>query len=52
MNLFDEMTGLVDEERAVDSVYLDFCKAFDIVLHQILIDKLVMYGLDEYSEVD
>jgi len=47
MNLFDEMTGLVDEERAVDSVYLDFSKSFDTksfhtVSHKILEEKLLM----------
>ncbi|GAB0209103.1 mitochondrial enolase superfamily member 1 [Grus japonensis] len=42
INFYDEMTGLVDEGRAVDIVYLDFSKAFDTVSHKILIDKL--YG--------
>ncbi|KAK4830476.1 hypothetical protein QYF61_011200 [Mycteria americana] len=28
-NFYDEMTGLVDEGRAVDAVYLKFNKAFD-----------------------
>ncbi|GAB0208674.1 hypothetical protein GRJ2_003333100 [Grus japonensis] len=31
INVYDEMSGLVDEERAVDIVYLDFRKAFDTV---------------------
>ncbi|KAK4816570.1 hypothetical protein QYF61_017960 [Mycteria americana] len=41
---YDEMTGLVDEGRAVDVVYLDFKKAFDTVSCKILIEKLMKYG--------
>lgn len=29
INFYDEMTGLVDEGRAMDIVYLDFRKALD-----------------------
>ena len=45
---YNEMTGPVDKGRAVGSVYLDFSKAFDTVSCKILIDKLVMCGLDEH----
>ncbi|GAB0186715.1 trace amine-associated receptor 2 [Grus japonensis] len=41
------MTGLVDEGRTVDIVYLDFSKAFDTVSHKIFIEKLMNYGLDD-----
>ncbi|KAK4825954.1 hypothetical protein QYF61_003472 [Mycteria americana] len=41
------MTGLVDEGRALDTVYLDFSKAFDTVSGKILIEKLMKYGLGE-----
>ncbi|PKU40704.1 rna-directed dna polymerase from mobile element jockey- hypothetical protein [Limosa lapponica baueri] len=40
INLYDEMTGLVDKGRAVDNVYLDFSKAFDTVSRKILVDTL------------
>lgn len=47
INFFKEMTGLVDEVRAVDTVYVDLTKAIDTLCHNILIDKLLMYRLDE-----
>ncbi|KAK4823788.1 hypothetical protein QYF61_006510 [Mycteria americana] len=46
---YNKMTGLVDERRTIDIVYLDFSKAFDTVCRKILIDKLLMYGLDEQT---
>ena len=50
INFYDEMTGLVDEQRAVDIVYLDkVAKVFDIVSHNILIDKLMRCGLDKWT---
>ncbi|GAB0186703.1 mitochondrial enolase superfamily member 1 [Grus japonensis] len=49
INFQDEMTGLVDEGRAVNIVSLDFSKAFDTVSYKILIDKLLMYGLAEQT---
>ncbi|KAK4824064.1 hypothetical protein QYF61_009915 [Mycteria americana] len=49
ITFYDEMTGLVDQGRAVDVVYLDISKAFGTVSHRILIEKLMKYGLDEQT---
>lgn len=43
ITFYNEVAGLVDEERAVDIVYL----AFDIVSCNILVEKPTMCGLDE-----
>lgn len=45
----DEMTGLVDEDRAVDTVYPDFSKAFDSISHNIHIDKPTTCRLDKWA---
>jgi len=45
----DGVTSWVDEERAVDVVYLDFSKTYDNVSYSILIGKLRKCGLDEWT---
>uniref|UniRef100_A0A8B9BU64 Reverse transcriptase domain-containing protein n=1 Tax=Anser brachyrhynchus TaxID=132585 RepID=A0A8B9BU64_9AVES len=46
ISFYDKVTCLVDEEKAVDVIYLDFSKAFDTVSHNILLEKLAARGLD------
>ncbi|PKU39474.1 hypothetical protein llap_10225 [Limosa lapponica baueri] len=46
---YDEVTGLVEERRAVDVVYLDFSKTFSAVSHNILVDKLVNYRQHKWT---
>lgn len=50
-NFYDEVPGLVDERRSVDIVHLGFSKALDLVSHEILMEKLSMYGLGEQTVI-
>ncbi|PKU39747.1 rna-directed dna polymerase from mobile element jockey- hypothetical protein [Limosa lapponica baueri] len=46
---YDKVTCSLDVERGVNIVYLDFFKAFCTVPRSLLIEKLVLYGLDKWS---
>lgn len=47
--VYNEVTHLVDEERKVDVVSLDFGKAFDTVFCNTPVDKLTRYRLDKWT---
>ena len=51
ISMVDRMLWNLDNNSVTGLIFADFKKAFDLVDHEIMIQKLQIYGLDEMSEI-
>ena len=47
VTLIDNVTEALDKGECIIGVFLDFSKAFDTVDHDILLQKLTLYGIQD-----
>ena len=49
IGIIDELLFNLDSDRVSGMILIDYCKAFDMVDHSILLQKLQAYGFDNKS---